>query len=209
VLNAIEGGVVTTEDAWLADRIRRQRNFGFAGYDRVEDLGINAKMNELSAAMALTGLDSLDWFFETNRGHYDRYHEHLGGVAGLRMVEYDTAEQNNYHYVVLEVEGDGFGLTRDDLAAVLHAENVLARRYFFPGCHRMEPYRTFYPEAGERLPVTSALCNRTLALPTGTALSRDEVDRVAELIMAAHAAAPSLSHRLRPAGTPTDWRGDL
>lgn len=207
VLNALEGGVITTQDAALAERLRRMRNFGFTGYDRVDGLGTNAKMDEVSAAMALTGLDGLDAFCATNRDHYLRYRERLGGVAGLRFVEYDAGEANNYHYVVLEMDADAFGLTRDELVRVLRAENVLARRYFFPGCHRMEPYRTLYPEADRRLPATRALAERTLALPTGTALGPQDVDKVAALIVAAREAAPALRRRLRAEGAEAEPGG--
>ena len=59
---------------------------------------------------------------------------------------------------------------------------MLARRYFFPGCHRMEPYRSLWPEAGERLPITERLLGRVLCLPTGTAMDPGTVDRICGLI---------------------------
>src|SRR6185369_3387994 len=60
--NTFEGGAVTTNDDDLAEKIRLMKNFGFAGYDQVIYLGTNGKMSEVSAAMGLTSLESLDDF---------------------------------------------------------------------------------------------------------------------------------------------------
>ena len=64
------------------------------------------------------------------------------------MLAYDEAEKNNYQYIVFEVDERRFGLGRDEIVSTLRAEGVLARRYFYPGCHRMEPYRSLFPHAG-------------------------------------------------------------
>ena len=80
---------------------------------------------------------------------------------------------------------------------VLHADNVLARRYFHPGCHRMEPYRTRFPEAGARLPHTEALTRSVLVLPTGTAVGPREIDTIGAILRLAVAQAPELGARLR------------
>ena len=138
VAGAGEGGAVTTSDPELARRVRLMRNFGFSGYDWVSSLGTNAKMHELSAAMGLTSLDSLEQFIAVNRYNHEQYAREFEDVEGLRIVPYPPGERQNYHYVVAEVASSSL---RDDLIAALHAENVLARRYFAPGCHRMEPYR--------------------------------------------------------------------
>ena len=111
------------------------RNFGFTGYDQVETLGINAKMPEVCAAMGLTNLQSLDRFFEENRHSYDVYSRGLEGIPGLRLLRYAPHERTSCQYVVLEVDKEAVGLTRDALVRILHAENVIARRYFYPGNH--------------------------------------------------------------------------
>jgi len=101
----------------------------------------------------------------------------------LRLLGYDEAERNNYQYIVVEV-GAAFPVSRDRLIQVLHAENVLARRYFWPGCHNMEPYRSFYPHAGLMLPMTNEVATKVVVLPTGSALSADDVGGILELIRA-------------------------
>jgi dTDP-4-amino-4,6-dideoxygalactose transaminase len=84
---------------------------------------------------------------------------------------------------------------RDLLKDVLWAENVLARRYFYPGCHRMEPYRSYFPNAGLLLPCTERLTARVLTLPTGTAVSPEEIARVCDVIRLAVAHGPDLRAR--------------
>src|SRR5262249_11390645 len=77
------------------------------------------------------------------------------------------------------------GLTRDELVAVLHAENVLARRYFFPGCHGMEPYRSLAPNAHYVLENTTRLARRVLVLPTGMAMSKKGIAKICRILRTA------------------------
>jgi len=182
--NTFEGGAITTNDDALAERLRLMRNFGFAGYDNVVHIGTNGKMTEVCAAMGLTNLESLDEFVAANRRNYEAYRDGLAGIGGLTLTEYDGAERCNFQYVAIEVDPARFGRSRDDLCQALHEHNILARRYFFPGSHNMEPYRTLYPGAGANLPNTEALCQRVLALPTGTAVSVDDIRRICVLIRA-------------------------
>jgi dTDP-4-amino-4,6-dideoxygalactose transaminase len=180
--NTFEGGAITTNDDALAARSRLMRNFGFAGLDNVTHVGTNGKMTEVCAAMGVTGLEELDRYVEVNRRNHGRYRQGLESVPGIRLLAHDPLERRNFQYVVLEIDETEAGLSRDQVLEVLCAENVMARRYFYPGCHRMEPYRTLYPDAGRHLPHTEAVCGRVLILPTGTAMSETDVDRVCELI---------------------------
>ena len=181
-INCAEGGVIATNNDQLAAKIRRMINFGFTGYDCVESIGTNGKMNELSAAMGLTNLESMDEFIAANRAHYHAYQQKLDVLPGIKVMPYDESERCNFQYVVVEVEVERAGVTRDALVQHLHQQGIIARRYFYPGCHRMEPYRTTDPGAGERLPVTEYLSSRLMCLPTGSAISETEVCRVCEVI---------------------------
>lgn len=181
-LNSFEGGAVVTDDDGLAEQLRLMANFGFDGYDSVACLGLNAKMSEISAAMGLTGLESMADFLEINRGHYRLYRGQLQGIPGISLLEYEPVSESNCQYIVLRIDAAAAGISRDLLLRVLHAEHVLARRYFWPGIHRMEPYRTRYPEYAGRLPGTELCAAETLCLPTGDAVSGDDIVRVCGLI---------------------------
>jgi len=180
--NTFEGGAVATNNDELAEKIRLMRNFGFAGMDNVIYIGINGKMSEISAAMGLTSLDSLDEFITTNYRNYKVYCERLEGMPGIELVKFNETEKNNYQYIVLEVDEEITGLSRDLLVKILHAENIRARRYFYPGCHQMEPYRSCLPNAGRFLPETDKLTARVLQLPTGTAVGKDDIQNICDLI---------------------------
>jgi dTDP-4-amino-4,6-dideoxygalactose transaminase len=180
--NSFEGGAVTTNDDALAKKIRDMRNFGFAGVDNVIDVGTNGKMSEVCAAMGLTSLESLNEFIEINRRNYNTYLHALKDLPGLRMVEYDPQEKNNYQYIVIEVDEHISGISRDLLVKILHAENILARRYFYPGVHQMEPYHSYFPNAGLLLTETEILTQKVLQLPTGTAVKENDVHAICQLI---------------------------
>lgn len=182
--NAMEGGAVTTNNDELADAMRLMRNFGFEGYDNVVHPGTNGKMIEACAAMGLTNLDSFSRIVEANCRNHATYRWALANIPGITLLEYDPAERNNHHYVVLEVDGD-CPLSRDAIIAVLHAENVLARKYFWPGSHRMAPYRDLFPHAGLTLPQTIALAERIVVLPNGISLKEHDIQSIAAILHAA------------------------
>lgn len=185
LLTTFEGGAIVTNDGHLAERLRRMRNFGFEGPDTVVYLGINGKMAEASAAMGLSSLESLHTFVELNRRNLARYDLRLTDLPGVVLINDETLEQRNYQYVVVEVDEESAGLSRDELLRVLHAENVMAERSFYPCCHRMEPYRTLAPEARLRLPHTERLADRVLCLPTGKAMNEAAIDAVCDVIRTA------------------------
>ena len=193
--NTFEGGAVTTNNDELAAKIRLMKNFGFAGYDQVIYIGTNGKMSEISAVMGLTSLESVEQFIQTNRRNYEHYREGLAGVTGLRLLGFDETEKYNYQYLVTEI-GEQAGLSRDEMVQVLHAENIIARRYFYPGCHRMEPYRSYYPQARLMLPQTEQLAERVMTLPTGTAVGPDEISQICEIIKRVISNGPEIHERL-------------
>lgn len=180
--NSFEGGAIATNDDALAERVRLMRNFGFKGYDNVEHVGTNGKMTEASAAMGLTNLESIDDFTAANLQNHYLYREMLAGLPGCRVLPYPEKERKNYQYVVLEIDAEKAGIDRDSLLEILHAENILARRYFYPGCHRLEPYRSLYPYSVYRLPRTEQLVRRVLVLPTGTAMQVREIEGIGSIL---------------------------
>ena len=185
--NTFEGGALTTNNDELARQMRLMRNFGFKGYDEVDSVGTNGKMSEVSAAMGLVSLNSVAEFVAVNKRNYDLYRAELAGVAGVSVIEYNESERNNFQYIVLQIPANPEGLTRDDLRLALWEENVIARRYFYPGCHRMAPYDSNGPYD---LPVTEQLADELLLMPNGTAVTEDDIRKICRMIglMMAHPA---------------------
>lgn len=179
VVNAFEGGAVVTDDEELAKRIRAMHNFGFT-QDRVStEVGINGKMTEAAAAMGLTSLDAFEKTVRQNEANYDSYRSELDGLAGLKVIDFDRAERNNYHYLIVEVDAAVAGVDRNLLGDVLKSENVVCQRYFSPGCHEMEPYLSEQPVT---LPHTERLARKVLALPTGPTISREDIRRICDIV---------------------------
>jgi dTDP-4-amino-4,6-dideoxygalactose transaminase len=181
-INCFEGGAVTTNDDSLAEKMRLMRNFGFKGFDNVIYLGVNGKMSEVCAAMGLTNLEAIDDIVAINKRNYIAYCDELASVRGVSVIRYDPEEKNNYQYVVIEVDPDVCLRNRDEIVEALHAEKVIARKYFWPGCHRMEPYRRIHPDAWKRLPETEWIAGRVIVLPTGQTVDEETVRRVCGII---------------------------
>ena len=184
--NTFEGGAVVTDNDELAEKIRLMKNFGFAGVDKVIYIGTNGKMNEVSAAMGLTSFESMAEFIEANRNNYLYYKEKLMPIPGIEIAPYNEKEKCNYQYVVLEIDASTFGVSRDELVKIFSAENIRARRYFYPGCHLMEPYATLDRGSMPKLPRTDVLCERVLTLPTGRTIDKTDIDKIAALFMFVH-----------------------
>jgi len=190
-VNSFEGGAVVTDDDELAFRAASMRNFGITGQDDVRFVGVNAKMSEACAAMGLTSLESLERFRRHNAVNYRSYRTHLAGTPGVRLFEFDEREQNNYQYIVIEIDESVCGIDRDTMNRLLHAENIIARRYFYPGCHMMPAYA-----GGVSLPNTEILASRTLALPTGTSVDAAQIEEICHVIRFAVEHGPLVTRRV-------------
>ena len=180
-LQSFEGGAVVTNDDDLADRIRLMRDFGFSGTDHVVSIGTNGKMTEISAAMGLTSFEAMEDTIDSNEKNYLLYREGLETIRGIRLNTYPPKEKNNYQFVTALIE-DVFPLPRDDLMNILHRENIKVRRYFYPGCHRSEPYVSMPEYAGLSLPETDYVSGRILVFPTGPETTTESIHKIIELL---------------------------
>jgi dTDP-4-amino-4,6-dideoxygalactose transaminase len=177
--NTFEGGAVTTNSEQLAQKVRLYRNFGFAGQDNVVSIGINGKMDELSAAMGLNLLPDVPDLLSKLRNNYRHYKKGLAAIPQLQQVQYTNLQSNNCQYIVIEINDE---IDRDMVLAIMQSENIIARRYFFPGCHNMEPYRSHSASFQWDLPVTESLVRHVLCLPNNASMSFAEIDKIVEIL---------------------------
>lgn len=189
LLNGFEGGYVTTNDEDLAIRLVRMRGFGFYTPDNVVELGMNAKLNELHAAMALAGLDNLEQQVADNRDRYRAYQRNLAGMPGIRLVPFDESERSGFKNIMVELDED-WPLTRERTLEILHAENLLARAYYSPPLHMRQ---TDYPTLSGALPVTEELAQRFMLLPCGHFVDDHDVGQVCRLLRFLHDHGPALT----------------
>jgi dTDP-4-amino-4,6-dideoxygalactose transaminase len=158
-------------------------------------------MSEIGAAMGLTLLEDLDDLIARNRQNYRLYQELVSDIPGVSLVSYDEGEKSNYQYIVLEVDESVIRIGAGHLVDLLRAENVYARRYFYPGCHRMEPYRSQLDRPHRsQLPETDRVAGRVVCLPTGTAVGAAEISAICEIVRFAVREGAALRARLAERG---------
>jgi dTDP-4-amino-4,6-dideoxygalactose transaminase len=175
-----EGGLVATRDARLAEKLRAARNYGDAGNYDPEVLGVNARMSEINAAMALHGLAGLDARIERRNEIRLRYERNLRDVAGIRFQEVSEGGRSTFKDFSAIVDEKEFGHSRDWLVELLHLENIGARKYFSPPVHRQKLYSAMWD--GRALPVTDSVSDGVVSLPIYSSLTDESVDKVCEVI---------------------------
>ncbi|MBI5431138.1 MAG: aminotransferase class I/II-fold pyridoxal phosphate-dependent enzyme [Nitrosomonadales bacterium] len=194
LVNGFEGGYLTTNDAQLAEHLALIRGFGFNGPDNVAvPGGLNAKLNEIHAAMALAGLDDLEDQVVRNRERYLTYQRLLAPLKGIRLLEFDESHRPGYKNIVIEVLDD-WPLSRDDTVSLLNAEMILARAYYTPPLHRK---RMAYPHVPVALPVTDRLAERYILPPCGHLVSNEDIARIVVFLGFISANAAAIKVRLQ------------
>ena len=181
VFNTIEGGAVCYSDSSLVQVLDDMKNFGIRGPEAVAYVGGNAKMNEFQAAMGICNLRHIECEIEKRKMVVEHYRKRLSGVKGIRLCNEQAGVKSNYAY--FPVVFDGYKYTRDDVFALLKAENIVARKYFYPLANSFECYKD-YPTAGaEKTPVASYIADRVLTLPLYADLSIEDVDKICDIII--------------------------
>jgi len=177
VMVAGEGGFITTDDDLLAERCRIGRDYGNPGnYDCIF-VGLNARMSELHAAMALGSLEGLDARIDRRNELVRAYRQALSAAPGIHFPVVADGDRSTYKDFTILVEPEEAGLDADGLARALEAEGVETRRYYAPPVHSMRAYRHLNGTNGH-LPVTEWAAQRALTLPLWSDMSEEQVDRV-------------------------------
>ena len=193
LLNGFEGGYITTNDANLAGQLALMRGFGFSGVDNiVVSGGMNAKLNEVHAAMTLASLDDLEDQVERNRQRYYTYKRLLVTVPGIRLLNFDEDHRTSYKNIVVELL-DEWLLPRADTIKILNAEKILARDYYSPSLHQKS---MAYAHVPAQLPLTDSLAERFLNLPCGHLVSNDDISDIVGFLRFISANASQISDRL-------------
>lgn len=192
ILCATEGGCICTNDDELAARLRTMRSSAGAGNPVEVTKTVNGRMSEAQAAIALMSLEDFPVNQQNNQTLYRLYEAQLAPIPGLHLVKPTGVSFSNHQYVVCQVDEREFGLSRDLLIVLLKAENVIARRYFYPGLHRSIPYLQELPQFLESLPNSDSLSASCIQLPIGALVSTQSVERICDILSRAHRAAPAI-----------------
>jgi dTDP-4-amino-4,6-dideoxygalactose transaminase len=181
IVVAGEGGIIATDDASLADRCRIGRDYGNPGDYDCQFVGLNARMSEFHAAMALVSLEGLNERVRRRNMLAGLYRERLSDVPGLRFPEVRDGDRSTYKDFTVLVDPDAFGIDADGLSAALAAVGIETRRYYSPPVHEMRAYRSSHVADGG-LPNTVAAARCALTLPMWSEMSEQTVVRVVEAV---------------------------
>jgi perosamine synthetase len=184
VITTGEGGMVTTNDARLAERLRLLRNLGFTKPRFRHDVaGYNFRMTSYQAAMGLAQLEKIDTIIAEKRRVAARYNTLLADVPGLRLpVELNWAK-NVYWMYALTVEPE-FGLSRDELAGKLATAGIETRTFFCP-MNRQPVLKEVPGFRSDNCPVADRLWETGLYLPSAPTLSDEKLEFISDAIVAA------------------------
>ena len=181
VFNTIEGGAVCFRDDAMTDTLNAMKNFGQRSAEDVVFAGGNAKMSEFQAAMGVCNLRHLDEEISKRKAVVERYRSRLDGIKGIKLCRPQQDVEPNYAY--FPVVFDGYSATRDEIFDALEAQNITARKYFYPLTNSFECYADL-PTAGvEKTPVAAHYADRVLTLPLYADLTLEDVDRICEIIL--------------------------
>jgi dTDP-4-amino-4,6-dideoxygalactose transaminase len=179
LLNGFEGGYVTTDDASLAEELRCVRNFGFAGKDNIVWLGLNAKLNELHAAMAMACIDILPEHISQNRARHYAWQEAIAELPSLALLLYSDTELRGYKNALVRCE-DTWPLSRDNTLRILHAENMLARPFYNPPLHKSPG--GFLTVCNSDMSVTEEVTKKYMLLPSGEFVSVEDISVMGKVL---------------------------
>jgi FlaA1/EpsC-like NDP-sugar epimerase/dTDP-4-amino-4,6-dideoxygalactose transaminase len=195
-----EGGLIATHDADLAARLSLGRDYGNPGDYDTRFVGLNARMSEFHAAMALESLSLLDRTLARRQELAVRYVAGLADVPGVRSQVVPLADLSTYKDFTIAIDAARFGIDRNQLVAVLAAQGIDTRNYFDPPVHRQQAYRTEPPLC---LPTTEAVSRGVVSLPIYPDLSVDDVNVVIRAIWLAHEHAEAVAVELDLTGAKT------
>lgn len=175
IFHTIEGGAIIFKKKEHYEKARLLINFGISGYDKVDTLGINCKMNEFQAAMGLALLEQFDDFQAKRKDVWMYYHEKLYDIAGILFPERNQRYTNNYAYFPVVVNSESVLLGIKD---ELNKEDIYPRRYFYPSLNELN-----YLDSSSKCPVSEDISRRVLCLPLFPGLDIKVQDKIIETVL--------------------------
>lgn len=195
LLVAGEGGIIATNDDDVAEKVRIGREYGNAGNYDCAFAGLNGRMPEFNALLGQHGLLHLEDAARHRNSMAQSYRASLGRLQGIGFQEVRQGNRSSYKDFAITVDPDAFGLTRDELALALAAENIETRKYYDPPVHQQAAYRRYANSA--RLINTELLASRVLDLPMWSHMEEGVVAGVCSAIEKAHEFAADIRAALK------------
>ncbi len=182
VYNTFEGGAIICHDAAMKKRIDNLKNFGFAGETTVVAPGINAKMNEVQAAMGLLQLKYVDRAIARRKEIASLYREQLHGSEVISFPGDDPHVGSCYSYFPVLIDAAKTSRTRDEIYEELKKNNIFGRRYFYPLISQFPTYRGLESALPGKMPVAERITEEVICLPIYPDLRLEEAAEVSNLL---------------------------
>ena len=183
VYNTVEGGALVMQDEKTKQRIDYLKNFGFAGETTVVGPGINSKMDEVRSAYGLLNLKQVDAAIEARHQVAIAYRKALRDVGGISFWDDMPGVRHNYSYFPIFVDAENYGMTRDELYALMRSHNVLGRRYFYPLISEFSTYKGLPSANPDNLPKAHRMANTVICLPMHHCLAAEDIDRILDIVV--------------------------
>ncbi|MBF0553515.1 MAG: DegT/DnrJ/EryC1/StrS family aminotransferase [Nitrospirae bacterium] len=186
LFHTAEGGALAYNDVYLKDRIDYLKNFGIKNEEEVVMPGINGKMNELQAALGLSVLEYVEDEISKRTVLFDTYKRLLSEVEGITICSnmscYPDEIVHSYQYLVIKIDKELFGCTRDYVYAQLRNNNVFTRKYFYPLCSDYPCYKHIITASASNLPIANTIVKEVLCLPFYGDLTINDVEVICNMI---------------------------
>lgn len=182
VFHTVEGGAAVYRDDKLRQKLDALKNFGMLGREEVSFVGGNAKMSEFHAAMGLCNLRHIDREIAKRKAIVEHYRSRLKDIPGLQLNPIQLGVRSNYAYFPVIISPEVFGADRDSVCASLAAENVFARKYFYPLTNRLACCAGRY-HAAKETPTALRISEQVLTLPLYADLEISDADRICDIVL--------------------------
>ena len=185
VVTAMEGGLITTNDSDLAQKLRYMRDYGKApdGED-MNWLGLSARMTELNSLVARWSLARVDTWIANRAAIKKHYYERLSSIPGISYQIIPNDRTSSHNYIVILLDPEKSPITRDDLYKKLKEDGIQTKRYFYPALHNQTLFKDIEPGCGNRLAEAEKIAARSIALPLYSHMKMDSVDVICDRILA-------------------------
>jgi dTDP-4-amino-4,6-dideoxygalactose transaminase len=191
VMTSVEGGIVSTRDEALVDRLRKMRNYGiFANYD-AHFPGLNGKMSEFHAIVGVQNLRRLDTLLEARMQKAAFYTKQVQAHTSFRVMAAPPGVLSTYKDYTIQLP-PGLKASRQAVMDALAAKGIETRAYFYPPVHEQKFFREY---ADRPLPMTEDLSRRVITLPFSSTITEREMTTVAEALGEAEAAITKKASR--------------
>lgn len=195
LLVAGEGGIVATNDDALAEKVRIGREYGNRGDYNSDFAGINARLPEFNALVGQHSLCYLEASARHRNQLADSYQQRLGQLPGIAFQQVRPGNRSSYKDFAIMIDSAAFGLTRNELALALAAENIETRKYYDPPVHQQPAYRKYAPSNADLIN-TNMLSSGILCFPIWSSMGIEIVSGICLAIERVHEFAQEIRVKL-------------